>query len=69
MAIVTLAAAIVFVLVGAARNLAGLLLGGAGCFAAVVAGWYAVSRRGAVRGVALSTIAELLATVAGRDVR
>ena len=53
MAIVTLAAAIVLLLVAAARNLAGLLLGVLGVFIAVVAGWYVVSRRGVVRGVAL----------------
>src|SRR6266542_3865271 len=54
MALITLAAAVVLLLVGTVRNWAGILMALAGTLVAVLAGWYVVSRRGAVRGVALA---------------
>ncbi len=54
MALITLAAAVVLLLVGTVRNWAGILMALAGILVAVMAGWYVVSRRGAVRGVALA---------------
>jgi diacylglycerol kinase family enzyme len=44
-------------LAGAIVNWAGILLGLAGVLIAVPAGWYVVSRRGAVRGIALAVMA------------
>src|SRR6266540_549651 len=47
MALITLAAAVVLLLVGTVRNWAGILMALAGTLVAVMAGWYVVSRRGA----------------------
>jgi diacylglycerol kinase family enzyme len=57
LALVTLAATIVALLVGAILNWTGTILAVAGVVIGVTAGWYAVSRRGAVRGIALVFLA------------
>jgi diacylglycerol kinase family enzyme len=57
LALVTLAGAIVALLAGAILNWEGALLAVAGAVIGVTAGWYAVSRRGAVRGIALAFLA------------
>jgi len=57
LALVTLAATILALLVGAVLNWTGTLLALAGVLVGVTAGWYAVSRRGAVRGIALVFLA------------
>ena len=57
LALVTLAAAVVLLLAGAVRNWAGLVLALVGVLVAVTAGWYVVSRRGVVRGIALAVVA------------
>lgn len=56
-ALLALAAALVVLASGIARNWAGVTLALAAILAAVTAGWYAVSRRGTARGVALATAA------------
>jgi diacylglycerol kinase family enzyme len=61
LALVTLAGTIVALLVGAVLNWAGALLGVAGVVVGITAGWYAVSRRGAVRGIALAFLAGAVA--------
>ena len=63
LALLTLAGAIVFLLAGVIRNWAGVLLALAGLVVAVVAGWDVVSRRGAVRVVALVVAAAAVALV------
>ena len=55
-ALVALAAAVVLVVVAAARNWEGVLIALVGLLVVVVGGWYAVSRRGMVRSVALLTV-------------
>jgi diacylglycerol kinase family enzyme len=57
LALVTLAATILALLVGAVLNWTGTLLALAGVLIGVTAGWYAVSRRGAVRVIALVFLA------------
>ena len=57
LALVTLAATILALLVGAVLNWTGTLLALAGVLIGVTAGWYAVSRRGAARGIALAFVA------------
>jgi diacylglycerol kinase family enzyme len=57
LALVALAATIVALLVGAILNWTGTILAVAGVVIGVTAGWYAVSRRGAVRAVALVFLA------------
>jgi diacylglycerol kinase family enzyme len=57
LALVTLAGTIVVLLVGAILNWAGTLMAVAGVVIGVTAGWYAVSRRGAVRVIALVFLA------------
>lgn len=57
LALVTLAAAIAVLVAGAVAEWAWVILGLAGLTVAVVAGWYAVSRRGAVRWLALAVMA------------
>ncbi len=64
LALLTLAGTIAVLLAGAIANWAGLLLGLAGSLIAVPAGWYAVSRRGAVRAVALACLAGSVALLA-----
>jgi diacylglycerol kinase family enzyme len=61
LALVTLAATIVALLAGAVLNWAGGLLAVAGVVIGVTAGWYAVSRRGAVRAIALAFAAVAVA--------
>src|SRR5215470_9742287 len=61
LALVTLAATILALLVGAVLNWTGTLLTLAGVLIGVTAGWYAVSRRGAVRGIALVFLAVAVA--------
>lgn len=63
-ALATLAAAVLLLVMGAVSNWAGLLLAVAGLLAAVMAGWYVVSRRGAVRVIALACAAGSAAVVA-----
>jgi diacylglycerol kinase family enzyme len=57
LALVTLAATVVALLVGAVLNWEGTLLALAGVLTGVTAGWYVVSRRGAARGIALAFLA------------
>jgi diacylglycerol kinase family enzyme len=57
LALITLAATVAALLTGAVLNWAGTLLALAGVLIGVTAGWYAVSRRGAVRGIALAFVA------------
>jgi len=65
-ALVTLAAAVAFVLIGIARNLAAVLAGAAALLILATAGWYAVSRRGLVRVTGLIVMtAALGALLAG----
>ncbi len=65
-ALISLAAAIVMVIVAAARNWEALILMVVGVNVVVVGGWYAVSRRGAQRSIAvLVAIAGLIPLVAG----
>jgi diacylglycerol kinase family enzyme len=64
LALLTLAATIVALLAGAVLNWAGALLALAGVLIGVAAGWYAVSRRGAVRGIALVFLAVAVAVFA-----
>jgi diacylglycerol kinase family enzyme len=52
-----LAAAVVLLVAGAARNLGSILLALAGLLIAVTAGWYAVSRRGPARWAAVAFLA------------
>ena len=52
-ALVALAAAMVLVLVAAATNWKGALIALIGLLIVVVGGWYAVSRRGAARSIAM----------------
>jgi len=54
LALVTLAATIAALLVGAVLSWTGAILAVAGVVIGVTAGWYAVSRRGAIRWVALA---------------
>jgi diacylglycerol kinase family enzyme len=61
LALVTLAGTIAALLAGAILNWAGTLLALAGVVIAVPAGWYTVSRRGAVRVIALVCLAGSLA--------
>jgi diacylglycerol kinase family enzyme len=61
LALVTLAATILALLVGAILNWTGTLLALAGVLIGVTAGWYAVSRRGAARGIALVLVAVAVA--------
>ncbi len=61
LALVTLAATIAALLVGAVLNWTGTLLALAGVLIGVTAGWYAVSRRGAARGIALAFVAVAVA--------
>ncbi|HWG12641.1 MAG TPA: diacylglycerol kinase family protein [Streptosporangiaceae bacterium] len=53
LSVLTLAAALVLLLAGAVRNLAGIILAAVALLVAVTAGWYAVSRAGLVRVLAL----------------
>ena len=55
-ALVALAAAVVLVVVAAARNWEGVLIALVGLLVVVAGGWYAVSRRGTVRSVALLAV-------------
>jgi diacylglycerol kinase family enzyme len=64
LALITLAGTIVAVLVGAVLNWAGTLLALAGTLIGVTAGWYAVSRRGTVRRIALAFVAVAVALLA-----
>src|SRR5215467_2218075 len=57
LALVTLAATIAALLAGAVLNWTGTLLALAGVLIGVAAGWYAVSYRGTVRGIALVFLA------------
>jgi len=57
LALVTLAATIAALLAGAVLNWTGTLLALAGVLIGVAAGWYAVSHRGTVRGIALVFLA------------
>src|SRR5215831_1849939 len=57
LALVTLAATIAALLVGAVLNWTGTVLALAGVLIGVAAGWYAVSHRGAVRVIALVFLA------------
>jgi diacylglycerol kinase family enzyme len=57
LALITLAGTIVALLIGVVLNWAGTLIALAGVLIAVPAGWYAVSRRGAVRVIALACVA------------
>jgi diacylglycerol kinase family enzyme len=61
LALLTLAGTIVALLAGAILNWDGALLGVAGVVIGVTAGWYAVSRRGAVRVIALAFLAGAVA--------
>jgi diacylglycerol kinase family enzyme len=61
LALVALAATILALLVGAVLNWTGTLLALAGVLIGVTAGWYAVSRRGAARGIALVLVAVAVA--------
>jgi diacylglycerol kinase family enzyme len=61
LALVALAATILALLVGAVLNWTGTLLALAGVLIGVTAGWYAVSRRGAARGIALAFVAVAVA--------
>ena len=61
LALITLAGTIAALLVGAVLNWAGTLLALAGALIGVTAGWYAVSRRGAARGMALAFVAVAVA--------
>jgi len=54
LALVTLAGAIAALFAGVVANWAGILLALVGVLVGVTAGWYVVSRRGAVRGIALA---------------
>lgn len=54
---ITLAGTVAALLAGAVLNWTGTLLALAGILIGVTAGWYAVSRRGAVRGIALAFVA------------
>src|SRR5215468_7377139 len=65
LALGTLAATILALLVGAVLNWTGTLLGLAGVLIGVTAGWYAVSRRGAVRVIALVFVAAAVALLIG----
>ena len=64
LALATLAAAAVLLIAGAISNAVWVILGLAGLMAAVVAGWYVVSRRGAVRLVAVVVVAGAAALLA-----
>ena len=65
-ALTALAAAIVLVLIGAAQNWLGVILTFVGLDVTVVGGWYAVSRRGATRTIAvLVAIVGLALMIAG----
>ena len=55
-ALIALATAVVLVVMAAARNWEGVLIALVGLLVVVVGGWYAVSRRGMVRSVALLTV-------------
>lgn len=57
LALVTLVAAVGLLLAGAVANWVWVVLALVALFAAVVAGWYVVSRRGAIRWIALIVIA------------
>jgi diacylglycerol kinase family enzyme len=61
LALITLAGTVAALLTGAVLNWAGTLLALAGILIGVTAGWYAVSRRGAVRGIALAFVAVAVA--------
>ena len=61
LALLTLAGTIIALLAGAVLNWAGVLLAVAGAVVGVTAGWYAVSRRGAVRVIALAVAAGAVA--------
>ena len=61
LALITLAGTVIALLTGAVLNWAGTLLALAGVLIGVTAGWYAVSRRGAVRGIALAFVAVAVA--------
>jgi diacylglycerol kinase family enzyme len=63
-ALIALAGTIVALLTGAVLNWAGTLLALAGILIGVTAGWYAVSRRGAIRGIALVFVAVAVALLA-----
>lgn len=59
-AIVTLVGAVALAAVGVGSNLASVLLAMVALFAAVLAGWYAISRRGPIRVVSLVVVAASL---------
>ena len=61
LALITLAGTVIALITGAVLNWAGTLLALAGVLIGVTAGWYAVSRRGAVRGIALAFVAVAVA--------
>ena len=61
LALITLAGTVIALITGAVLNWAGTLLALAGILIGVTAGWYAVSRRGAVRGIALAFVAVAVA--------
>jgi diacylglycerol kinase family enzyme len=64
LALIALAGTIGALLAGAVLNWTGTLLALAGVLIGVTAGWYAVSRRGAVRGIALVFLAVAVAMLA-----
>src|SRR5215472_12752685 len=65
LALVALPATILALLVSAVLNWTGTLLALAGVLIGVTAGWYAVSRRGAVRVIALVFVAAAVALLIG----
>lgn len=73
LALVTLAAAVALLAAGAVRNWLWVILALVGELAAVVAGWYVVSRRGFVRWLALivvvCAVGLLIGSLVGADLR